>query len=427
MSSVLGNPEAASASTVSDVTWPERFAVRALGVKSSMIRELLKLTERPEIISFAGGLPAPEAFPLEEIRVACDRVLEAHGAMALQYGPTEGYRPLRELLVRHMSRYGIRATPEMVLITSGAQAGLDLVGKLLIDPGDPVVVEAPTYLGALQAFQVYQPEFLSVPLDDGGMQMDGLEKALGRRPKFVYVLPNFHNPAGTTLALARRLRLVEMASRCGVPLVEDDPYGQLRYEGLHLPPLFQIDAEHRRSAKGQAAFDGGVIYLGTLSKVLAPGLRLGWIVAPEAVIAKLVQFKQGADLQTATFNQMLAYEVARGGFLDRHIREIRRIYDERRRAMLAALARHFPDDVRWTRPSGGLFLWVTLPPGIDSAELLERALEERVAFIPGAPFYAGGGGAGSLRLNFSYCTPQKIEEGVARLGRLLRKRDQPSR
>jgi 2-aminoadipate transaminase len=391
--------------------WTDRFAQRAQGVKSSIIRDLLKLTERPEIISFAGGLPAPELFPKDELRDAAFRVLDQHGDAALQYGPTEGYRPFRELLVRHMGRYGIQARPENVLVTAGSQSGLDLIGKLFLNPGDHVAVESPTYLGALQAFQPYQPEFLAVPIDEDGLQLDRLEDVLRSGPKFLYVLPNFQNPTGATLALARRRRLVEMASRWGVPIVEDDPYGQLRYNGAHLPSLAQLDAEQDAG--------GGVIYLGTLSKVLSPGLRLGFVVAPEPVIEKLVQFKQGADLQTASFNQMLAYEVARGGFLDGHVRRLRRAYGERRNAMLAALERHFPKAVRWTRPDGGLFLWVTLPESLDAALLLEEALREKVAFIPGAPFHADGRGSNTLRLNFSYCAPDRIEEGVSRLGTLL--------
>lgn len=396
-----------------DSHWQERFSRRAQGAKSSVIRELLKLTEKPEIISFAGGLPAPEVFPTEEIREAAFRVLDQHGDVALQYGPTEGYRPFRELLVRHMARYGIQARPENVLVTSGSQSGLDLIGKLFLNPGDRVAVESPTYLGALQAFGVYQPEFLSVPLDHDGLRTDALEAVLRRGPKFLYVLPNFQNPTGATLSLERRRRVVELASDRGVAIVEDDPYGQLRYLGAHLPSLAQLDAEQQ--------YGGGVLYLGTLSKVLAPGLRLGFVVAPEPVIEKLVQLKQGADLQTASFNQMLAYEVAKGGFLDGHVRRIRRVYGERRNAMLAALAHHFPPQLRWTRPDGGLFLWVTLPEGLDASLLLEQALREKVAFIPGGPFHADGGGRNTLRLNFSYCAPDRIEEGVRRLGQLLRR------
>jgi 2-aminoadipate transaminase len=318
-----------------------------------------------------------------------------------------------------MDRYGIQVTPDNVLVTTGSQQALDLIGKLLINPGDGVVCEAPTYLGAVQAFNAYQAHFITVPGDDDGMRVDQLEEALRAGPKFLYVLPNFQNPSGTTLSLERRERLVELASHYGTPIVEDDPYGQLRYEGKHLPALVKLDAEFHGCANGERSFRGGVLYLGTLSKLLAPGLRVGWVVAPEPVIARLVQLKQGSDLHSSTFSQMVAYETARGGFLDRHIPRIREVYSRRRDAMLQALERHFPAGARWTRPQGGLFLWVTLPPGMDSARLLQDAIREKVAFVPGDAFFPGGGGANTLRLNFSYSTPERIEEGIARLGRAI--------
>jgi 2-aminoadipate transaminase len=317
-----------------------------------------------------------------------------------------------------MGRYGIHVTPANILITTGAQQALDLVGKLFINPGDRVLTEEPTYLGAIQAFNAYQAQYLSVPIDDDGMDMDKLEEALRAGPKFLYVLPNFQNPAGVTLSLERRWRLVELAAHYGTPIIEDDPYGQLRYEGDHLPPLVQIDAEHH-GCNGGTKFRGGVIYLGTMSKTLAPGLRVGWVVAPEEVMEKLVQMKQGADLHTSTFNQMVAYETARGGFLDRHVKLIRQIYRERRDAMISALERHAPPGVAWTRPQGGLFLWLTLPGGLGSRELFPAALQEKVAYVPGPAFYPNGGGERSLRLNFSYCTPEVIREGVRRLCKVI--------
>jgi 2-aminoadipate transaminase len=401
--------------------WIERYAQRTQRVSSSVIRELLKLTERPEIISFAGGLPAPEVFPIEELRQAADRVLEQHGRMALQYSTTEGYLPLREMIVRHMGRYGIEVSPANILITAGSQQALDLIGKLFINPGDRIFTEEPTYLGALQAFNAYQAEYVAVPVDDEGLQIDLVEEALRVGPKFLYILPNFQNPAGVTLGLERRRRLIELANHYGIPIVEDDPYGQLRYHGEHLPPLVVLDAEAHDCGNGRHPYTGNVLYLSTLSKTLAPGLRLGWIVAPEDVIAKLVQVKQGCDLHTSTFTQMVAYEAARGGFVDRHVRRIRKVYGERRLAMLEALERHFPPGVRWTRPDGGLFLWATLPPELDSSRLLDQALQEQVAFVPGTPFFPLGGGANTLRLNFSYCTPDRIEEGIRRLGLVLRR------
>jgi 2-aminoadipate transaminase len=393
-------------------------------IRASMIRELLKLTENPDIISFAGGLPAPEVFPVEEVRAATDRVLTEHGTTALQYTTTEGYRPLRDLFVRHMARYGVTVGPENVLVTSGSQQALDLVGKLLINPGDRVLTEEPTYLGALQAFNAYQAEYLPVPIDDEGLDLDALEKQLRAGPKFLYVLPNFQNPGGVTLSLARRRRVVERAAHYGIPIVEDDPYGQLRYEGEHLPPLVKIDAELHGCGGGERGFTGNVLYMSTLSKTLAPGLRIAWVVAPEAVVSKLVQIKQGADLHSSTFCQYVAYEVARGGFLDQHVRRIRAVYGERREAMLSALARHFPHGVRWTRPQGGLFLWVTLPKGFDTMALLDEAIREKVAFVPGAAFYPCGGGEETMRLNFSYAPPDVIEEGIKRLARVVQRKNE---
>lgn len=404
-----------------DTLWSDRYALRTQRMTSSAIRELLKLTADPEVISFAGGLPAPEVFPVAEVQAATHRVLDQHGPQALQYSATEGFQPLRELLVRHMARYGIEVAPANLVVTTGSQQALDLIGKLFINSGDRILTEEPTYLGALQAFTSYQAQYLPVPVDDEGLSLDRLEEAIRGGPKFLYVLPNFQNPTGVTLSLERRRRLVELASHYGAPIVEDDPYGQLRYEGEHQPSLVRLDAEYHGAGNGRP-FTGGVIYLGTLSKTLAPGLRIGWIVAPEEVAVRLAQMKQGADLHSSTFAQMVAYETARGGFLDSHVRLIRRVYRERRNAMLASLERHCPPGVRWTRPQGGLFLWLTLPAGVDSTALLRDALEEKVAFVPGHAFHPLGGGGNTMRLNFSHCPPEVIEEGVARLGRVLGKR-----
>jgi 2-aminoadipate transaminase len=397
--------------------WKSRFALRTKGVKSSAIRELLKITQRPEVISFAGGLPAPDVFPVARFQEACRKVLEVNGHQALQYGASEGYEPLREMIARHIARYGIKVQSENVLITSGSQQALDLIGKLLINPGDRILVEAPTYLGALQAFNVYGAEYVSVPSDDEGLQTEQLETPLRTGPKFMYVLPNFQNPGGTTLSEGRRHQLVLLADKYGIPIVEDDPYGQLRYEGEHLPSLVVLDRENLRRDNGYSI--GNVIYLSTFSKTLSPGLRLGWIVAPADVIAKLVQLKQGADLHTSTFGQMVAYEVAKDNFLDEHVKLIRKVYRERRDVMLEALKKHFPSDVTWTHPQGGLFLWVTLAEGMDCNKLFEAALKENVAFVPGDCFYAGNDltkeGSRHLRLNFSYGQPEQIREGVRRL------------
>ncbi len=403
--------------------WTSRYSQRAKQVKSSAIRELLKITQNPEIISFAGGLPAPDVFPAERFREACNRVLEKQASQALQYGATEGYGPLREMIAWHTSRYGVNAKAENVLITSGSQQALDLIGKLLINSGDRVLVEAPTYLGALQAFNVYGAEYISVLSDQDGMRTNLLESSLRLGPKFMYVLPNFQNPGGTTLAEGRRHELVLLADRYGIPIIEDDPYGQLRYEGEHLTPLIVLDRENLRRDNGYSI--GNVIYLSTFSKTLAPGMRLGWIVAPAEVISKLVQLKQGTDLHTSTFVQMVGYEVARDNFLDEHIKLIRRVYGERREVMLKALEENFPPEVTWTRPQGGLFLWVSLPEGMDCHQLFEAAIRENVAFVPGDSFYASNGhveeGRRHFRLNFSNAQPEQIREGIRRLGVAIKK------
>lgn len=394
--------------------WEYRYAQRTQRMGSSAIRELLKYTEKPDIISFAGGLPAPDVFPVEEFRAACDRVLTEHGPMALQYGTTEGYLPLRDMIARHSARYGIKITPENVLITSGSQQALDLLGKILIDPGDRILVESPTYLAAIQAWNAYGAEFITVPMDNDGMNTDYLEEALRAGPKFIYVLPNFQNPTGVTLSMDRRQKLIELADQYGVPVVEDDPYGQLRYEGEHLPSIVVLDSQFRDD--GNPCYRGNVIYLSTFSKTLAPGLRLGWVIAPPEVIRKLIQAKQGADLHTSTFNQYLAYEVSRGGFLDRHIHLIREVYGKRRDVMLAAMDRYFPAGVDWTYPQGGLFLWGTLPTYMDAKDLLKSCLDKKVAFVPGEPFHPTGGGKNTMRINFSNATPEEIQVGIERLG-----------
>lgn len=399
------------------IAWTPRYALRAKDVKSSAIRELLKVTQHPEIISFGGGLPANDVFPIERVEEACRKVLRDNPSAALQYGETEGYKPLREMIARNIGRYGIKAETENVLITTGSQQALDLIGKLLINSGDRVLVEAPTYLGALQAFSVYRAQYVSVPCDECGLRTDLLEAHLRFGPKFMYVLPNFQNPGGTTLSEDRRHTLVALANKYGIPIVEDDPYGQLRYEGEHLPPLVVLDRKYALHDNGYSL--GNVIYLSTFSKTLAPGLRLGWIVAPPEVISKLVQLKQGADLHTSTFTQAVAYEVARDNFLDEHVKKIRNVYRERRDVMLQALAEYFPPDVKWTRPKGGLFLWVTLPEGMDANDLFHRALEQNVAFVPGDSFFAPNGhnqeGSRHFRLNFSNARPEQIREGIRRL------------
>ena len=398
--------------------WEYRYAHRQSRMGSSVIRELLKLTEQPDIISFGGGLPAPEVFPVKEFQEACNIVLNEQGAQALQYSTTEGYHPLREMIARHTSRYSVEISPENILITSGSQQALDFIGRLFINRGDYIVVESPTYLGALQAWNAYGAQYVSVPSDEDGMIVDELEQALRVGPKFIYILPNFQNPSGSTLSLERRQKLVELADKYGVPIVEDDPYGQLRYEGEHLPSVVQLDSQMRGPNGG--TYTGNVIYMSTFSKLLAPGIRLAWIIAPPEVTRKLVMTKQAADLHTATFNQYVAYEVGKGGFLDEHVKVIRATYKERRDVMMDTMAETFPSEARWTHPKGGMFLWGIMPEGMDAAEVLKVAIEKKVAFVPGFAFHPNGGGENTMRLNFSFSKPEVIREGITRLGLTLK-------
>jgi 2-aminoadipate transaminase len=385
---------------------------------SSVIRELLKFTEQPDIISFAGGLPAPEVFPVTEFQEACNYVLERCGPQALQYSTTEGYTPLREMIARHTARYAVEVTADNILITSGSQQALDFLGRLFINRGDYIVVESPTYLGALQAWNAYGAQYIPVRADEHGMIVDELEAALRIGPKFIYILPNFQNPSGSTLSLERRKKLVDLADKYGVPIVEDDPYGQLRYEGDHIPSVVSLDSEYRGPNGGH--YSGNVIYLSTFSKLLAPGLRLAWVIAPPEVIRKLVMTKQAADLHTASFNQFVAYEVAKGGFLDEHVKTIRATYKERRDVMVEMMEEMFPPEVTWSRPLGGMFLWGILPEDMDAADVLRVAIDRKVAFVPGEAFHPRGGGKNTMRLNFSYSSPDTIREGITRLGVTLK-------
>lgn len=398
--------------------WDDRFALRTDSIGSSAIRELLKLTSLPDVISFAGGLPAPDLFPIERFKQAAEVVLTEMGERALQYGTTEGYTPLREMIAKNASKYGLQISADNVIITSGSQQALDLLGRIFINRGDRVLVESPTYLGALQAWNAYGVKYVTIPFDEDGMQTDLLESRLRTGLKFIYVLPNFQNPTGVTLSRERRMALVEKANAYGVPIVEDDPYGQLRYEGDHLPPVVVLDDEIR--AKEVPIYSGNVIYTSTFSKILAPGLRLAWVVAPPEVIKKLVQAKQGADLHTSTFNQYLAYEVANSPWMKTHIQTIRKTYKERRDVMLNALEEYMPDGVHWTHPKGGLFLWATLPENFDTKTIFPIAVEEKVAFVPGGSFHPLGGGENTMRLNFSCMKPDLIVEGIKRLAKVLK-------
>jgi 2-aminoadipate transaminase len=382
-----------------------QFARRTERLKSSAIREILKITMQPEIISFAGGLPSPATFPVEKMRAAYDTVLSQHGKVALQYGPSDGFAPLRAWVADSLSIDGARILPEQVLMVSGSQQGLDLLGKVLIDEGSKVLVETPSYLGALQAFSVYGPEFASVPGDEGGLIPEEVA-AIGRDARLLYALPNFQNPTGRTLSLQRRQQLVETCARLGLPLIEDDPYGALSYNGEPLPKMLTMNP-------------GGVIYMGSFSKVLTPGIRLGYVVAPVALIQKLEQAKQAADLHTAQLTQMVVYEAVKDGFLQTHIPTIRKLYADQCQAMLDALQAYFPAGTSWTRPEGGMFIWVALPAHIDTMQLLTEAVAAKVAFVPGAPFYANNPQSNTLRLSFVTVPPEKIREGVQSLARLI--------
>ncbi len=399
--------------------WEYRYSQRTQRIKASAIRELLAVAERPGMISFGGGFPAPDVFPVEEFKKACISVLEKKGPEVLQYGSTDGYVPLREMVSRYNIRSGMNIDISNILITTGSQQALDLLGKIFINRGDRILVESPTYLGALQAWNAYGAEYITVPVDEYGMRTDLLEEALRIGPKFIYVLPNFQNPTGTTMPLERRMKLIELADRYGVPIIEDDPYGQLRYEGDDIPSVEILDSRVREQ---NGTYTGNVIYLSTFSKILAPGIRLAWVVAPDTVIRKLALAKQGTDLNTSMFNQVVAHEVGQHGFIDRHILVMREVYRERRNAMLDSLEEHMPEGVTWTHPQGGLFLWVKMPKNLDSTEMLPSVIEENVAYVPGEFFHPDGSGKNSIRLNFSFCSPEKINEGIARLGKAFKKK-----
>ncbi len=382
-----------------------RFADRAEQLQSSFIREILKITQQPEIISFAGGLPSPATFPVEEMKIAFDKVLTNNGKVALQYGPTDGYLPLRQWIADSLSANGAKIVPEQVLMTSGSQQALDLLGKVLIDEGSRVLVETPSYLGALQAFSVYRPEFVSVATDEHGLVPQSVtDVADGAR--LLYALPNFQNPTGRSLSVERRLELVETCARHGLPLIEDDPYGALSYKGEPFPKMLAMNPD-------------GVIYMGSFSKVLTPGIRLGYVVAPLPLVRRLELAKQAADLHTSQLTQMVVHEVIKDGFLDRHIPSIRALYGDQCQAMLTAMDEHFPAGVEWTRPEGGMFIWVTLPAHIDAMKLLDEAIANKVAFVPGSPFYANAPETNTLRLSFVTVPPERIRQGIEILGKLI--------
>jgi len=395
----------------------EFFSERAQGMKVSEIRELLKLTNKPGIISFAGGLPDPELFPAEQIEEICTDVLAKYKKHALQYSATEGIMPLREALVDHMKRTSpCDFDVNNIIITSGSQQALDLVSKIFVNPGDYVVTGAPTYLGGIGAIRAYEARFKSVALDEHGMKPDVLHTTLdelekkGIRPKFIYVVPSFQNPMGVTLPEDRRKEIAEIAIERDLLILEDTPYCELKF----------TDQENYKDIYFYAPEN--TIHMGTFSKILAPGLRVAWVLAPEEVINKIVLAKQGADLCTAAFPQYIAFEYMRRGYIYNHIEEIRKVYGEKRDTMIEAMKKYFPEGVKWTEPKGGMFLWVTLPEGCDTVRMFERALKRNVAYVIGKAFYVDGGGVNSMRLNFSYSSNQTIEEGMRRLGKVIERK-----
>jgi DNA-binding transcriptional MocR family regulator len=386
----------------------DRYARRAAGMSASEVRALFAVASRPDVVSLAGGMPFVQALPTEHVLEVVEAVLLQRADVALQYGAGQGSPLLRERLAALMGEEDTAADPEDLVVTTGAQQALDLVAKILIDPGDTIVVEAPAYVGALSAFSAYEPRFLQVDLDDDGMIVDQLEDALlrGERPKFVYTVPNFHNPAGVTMSRARREQLVALCREARVPIVEDNPYGLLRFEGEPRPTLRSLDPHN-------------VIYLGTVSKVFSPGVRVGWAVAEPGVLQRLVLAKEAADLCGSQFTMLVTERYFDGERWRRNLETLVATYRSRRDAMLAALAERFPGDATWTTPAGGFYVWVTVPEYFDTPSLLAAAVERKVAYVPGTAFYPDGRGRQQMRLSFCYPTEERIEEGVRRLGELL--------
>lgn len=386
-----------------------QFAERVNKLRSSAVREILKVTEMPEVISLAGGLPAEELFPIAEIQAAVNYVLEnENAAAALQYGPTEGYLPLRREVAAIMRERGVSCSAEEILITSGSQQSLDLLGRVFLDQGDTVLVENPTYLGAIQAFEAFEPRFKAIPTDDQGMLPEALERAIIEQPpKLVYLVPTFQNPTGRTMNRERRQAVAEILRRHQVLLVEDDPYSELRFEGEELPSIKSLENDW-------------VIYLSTFSKTVVPGFRVGWMVGDPRLIGNIAKCKQGADLHTNSLVQYILVRYLQETDSQSHIARIRAEYKRRKNAMLEALAREFPPEIRWSLPEGGMFLWLQLPEGINTEPLLAEAVAEKVAFVPGKPFFVGEGGENTMRLNYSNSGPEMIDEGIRRLARLIR-------
>lgn len=388
-----------------------QFASRMNVVKASTIREILKLTEKPEVISFGGGMPAPELFPIEEMKEVTLKVLDEDGQKALQYAPTDGFLPLREKIVERLNRLGIEGiSAKNILLTSGSQQGLDFSGKIFLDPGDVVICERPSYLGAINAFKAYECRFVDIPMDDDGMIMEKLEKALqaNTRVKFIYVIPDFQNPTGKTWSAERRRELVKMADKYDKVIIEDNPYYELRYEGETPPAIKSFDRE------------GRVIFLGTFSKTLSPGLRMGWVCACDEILNKYNLIKQGSDLQVNSLTQRQLNAYLEMYDLDARIEDLKEVYRKRRDLMVSEMKKNFPEGVKIFVPQGGLFVWLEFPRNINTTELMIKALEKNVAFVPGDPFYPNGGGENTCRFSFSNMPDDKIIEGIRRMGEVVR-------